>query len=161
VRIDGTVSDYFEWLDAGRADILSYGGAMNIANPLVKTFFFGFDHDHFFLRIDTKKNARAYFENGFSLDLMLRSGAESWRGEIGFDGKAPVIRGSSEGSEGAVGRIIEWRIPFAALKMGEGSEFQLQLNWSFKGQPFQSIPALGPLRLTVPGAKEYAAFWQV
>jgi alpha-amylase/alpha-mannosidase (GH57 family) len=161
VRIDGIVSDYFEWLDAGRVDILSYGGAMNIANPLVKTFFFGFDHDHFFLRIDTKKNARAYFENGFSLSLVLQNGSASWRGEIGFDGKAPAITGFSDGSAGAVGRIIEWRVPFAALKISEGGEFQLQLHWSFQGQPFQSIPALGPLQLRVPGAKDYAAFWQV
>ena len=53
---------------------------MNIANPLVKTLFFGFDRDHFFLRIDTKKNARTYFENGFSLRLRLQSGARKLAG---------------------------------------------------------------------------------
>jgi alpha-amylase/alpha-mannosidase (GH57 family) len=160
-RIDGEASDYFEWLDAGRVDILSYGGAMNIANPLVKTFLFGFDRDHIFLRIDTKKNARTYFENGFSLSLTMQSGAESWRGEIGFDGQAPTIAASPPGAAGAVGRIIEWQVPFSVLKTGEGGGFQLQLHWSFQGQPFQSIPALGPLTIQVPGAKDYAAFWQV
>lgn len=160
-RIDGDASDYFEWLDAGRVDILSYGGAMNIANPLVKTFLFGFDRDHFFLRIDTKKNARTYFENGFSLRLTMASGAESWRGEIGYAGQAPTIASDPAGAAGAVGRIIEWQVPFSALKIGEGSEFQLQLHWSFQGQPFQAIPALKPLTIKVPGAKDYAAFWQV
>jgi alpha-amylase/alpha-mannosidase (GH57 family) len=160
-RIDGDASDYFEWLDAGRVDILSYGGAMNIANPLVKTLFFGFDRDHFFLRIDTKKNARTYFENGFSLRLTMQSGAEKWRGEIGFDGQAPALEGIPVGANGAVGRIIEWKVPFAALKIGEGSEFQLQMHWSFQGQPFQAIPALAPLLIKVPGAKDYAAYWQV
>jgi hypothetical protein len=33
--------------------------------------------------------------------------------------------------------------------------------WSFNGQPFQSIPAGEPLTLKVPGAKDYAAYWQV
>ncbi len=160
-RIDGDASDYFEWLDAGRVDILSYGGAMNIANPLVKTFFFGFDRENFFLRVDTKKHARTYFENGFSLHLAMTSGSESWRGEIGYDGQAPTIAGAPAGAAGAVGRIIEWRVPFSALKIGEGSEFQLQLHWSFQGQPFQAIPALKPLTIKVPGAKDYAAFWQV
>jgi hypothetical protein len=160
-RVDGEESDYFEWLDAGRVDILSYGGAMNIANPLVKTFFFGFDRDHFFLRIDTKKNARTYFENGFSLRLTLQGGGESWQGEIGFEGQVPAIAASPDGAANAVGRIIEWRVPFGALKISEGSEIQLQLHWSFQGQPFQAIPAPGPLRLKVPSAKDYAAFWQV
>jgi alpha-amylase/alpha-mannosidase (GH57 family) len=160
-RVDGEASDYFEWLDAGRVDILSYGGAMNIANPLVKTLYFGFDPAHVFLRIDTKKHARTYFENGFSLRLLLRSGAASWQGEIGFDGQAAEIKDLPPGSAGAVGRIIEWRVPLVALAIGEGGEFQLQMFWSFHGQPFQAIPAREPIALHVPDARDYAAYWQV
>jgi alpha-amylase/alpha-mannosidase (GH57 family) len=160
-RVDGEVSDYFEWLDGGRVDILSYGGAMNIANPLVKTLYFGFDPAHVFLRIDTKKHARTYFENGFSLRLLLRSGSASWQGEIGYDGRQPEINAPPAGGAGAVGRIIEWRVPLAALAVGEGGEFELQMFWSFNGQPFQSIPVREPLRLKVPGAKDYATYWQV
>ncbi len=160
-EIDGEASDYFEWLDAGRVDILSYGGSMNIANPLVKTLHFGFGGGHAFLRIDTKKHARAYFENGFSLRILLRSGAKTWQGEIGFDGRAPEMKGFSAGSAGAVGRIIELKVPGSALEIGEGSEFQLQMFWSFNGQPFQTIPACEPITIKVPGAKDYAAYWQV
>ena len=160
-RIDGEVSDYFEWLDAGRADILAFGGAMNIANPLVKTLFFGFDRDHVFLRIDTKKHARTYFETGFALRFELQCGSRSLQVEIGFDGEAPEMKGLPPGGGAAVGRIIECRLPLAALNALEGGEFQLRLFWSFNGQPFQSIPASGPLPLKVPGARDYAAFWQV
>ncbi len=160
-RIDGEVSDYFEWLDAGRVDVLSYGGAMNIASPLVKTLYFGFDSGHVYLRIDTKKNARTYFETGFALRLQLLSGKRSWQGEFGFDGKATEIRGFAAGSAGAVGRIIELRVPLSALDVGEGGDFQLRMHWSFNGQPFQSIPARDPLTIRVPGAKDYAAYWQV
>ena len=161
VVVDGDASDYFEWQDAGRVDILSYGGAMNIANPLVKTLFFGFDREHFYLRIDTKKHARTYFENGFSLRLDLQGGGAGWRGEIGFDGRSPAVESHPDGAAGAVGRIVEWRVPFSALQAGEGGAIQLQMHWSFQGRPFQSIPALGPLELKVPNAKDYAAFWQV
>ena len=54
--------------------------------------------------------------------------------------------------------IIEWPVPFSALKMGEGGEFQLQMHWSFNGQPFQAIPAREPLTIRVPGARDYAAY---
>ncbi len=160
-RIDGDASDYFEWLDAGRIDILSYGGAMNIANPLVKTLFFGFSRDHVFLRIDTKKNARTYFENGFGLSLSLQSGARQWLGAIGQKGPELLLENFSGGISGAVGKIIEVAVPFSALDLGEGGEFRLQMHWSFNGQPFQAIPAREPIALRVPDARDYAAYWQV
>ncbi len=160
-RIDGEISDYFEWLDAGRIDILSYGGAMNIANPLVKTLYFGFNHDHIFIRIDTKKNAHTYFASGFSLCLTLQCGVESWQGGIGFNGRAPVMEKFSPGSSGAVGKIIEMKVPFSALNLSEGGEFQLHLHWSFNGHPFQTIPARAPISFKVPDARAYSAFWQV
>jgi alpha-amylase/alpha-mannosidase (GH57 family) len=160
-RIDGEVSDYFEWLDSGRVDILSYGGAMNIANPLVKTLYFGFDPMHLFLRIDAKKHARTYFETGFALRLLLQHGAASWQGEIGFNGRDPEMKDAPAGSAAAVGRIIECRVPLAPLGTKEGDEVKLQMFWSFNGQPFQAIPAGAPLTLKVPGAKDYATYWQV
>jgi alpha-amylase/alpha-mannosidase (GH57 family) len=160
-RVDGEASDYFEWLDAGRVDILSYGGAMNIANPLVKTLYFGFDRDHLFLRVDTKKHARTYFETGFALRFSITGAAAGWQGEIGFAGSAAEMKGIPAGSAAAVGRIIECRVPLSALGAFVGGEIQLQMFWSFNGQPFQTIPAGAPLRLKVPGAKDYAAYWQV
>ena len=160
-RIDGEVSDYFEWLDAGRVDILAFGGAMNIANPLVKTIFFGFDRDHVFLRIDTKKHARTYFETGFSLQLQLQGNNKSLRAGIGFDAGVLETSGLPPAAAAAVGGIIELRLPLVALEIGEGGEFRLQMFWFFNGQPFQSIPAHEPLPLKVPGARDYAANWQV
>lgn len=160
-RIDGESSDYFEWLDAGRVDILSYGGAMNIANPLVKTLYFGFSRDHIFLRIDTKKNARTYFENGFSLRLLLQNGTQSWQGAIGHQERQLVLDNFSAGIGGAVGKIIEIKIPFSVLDLSEGGEFQLQMHWSFNDQPFQTIPARESLKIMIPDAKAYAAYWQV
>jgi hypothetical protein len=160
-RIDGQNSDYFEWLDAGRVDILSYGGAMNIANPLVKTLFFGFSHDHIFLRIDTKKNARTYFENGFSLRLLLQNEKQRWQGAIRHQDGELVLDGFSDGAGAAVGRIIEVILPFRALALNEGGEFRLQMHWSFNGQPFQAIPAREPISFKVPDARAYSAYWQV
>ncbi len=158
--IDGEASDYFEWLDAGRVDILSYGGAMNIANPLVKTLHFGFDRSHAYLRIDTKKHARTYFETGFSLRLLLQGNAASWQGEIGFNGGELEMKDIPAG-DAAVGRIIECRVPLAALGASAGDGLRLQMFWSFNGQPFQTIPSGAPLTLNVPSAKDYAAYWQV
>jgi alpha-amylase/alpha-mannosidase (GH57 family) len=161
VRVDGRISDFFEWQDAGRIDILSYGGAMNIANPIVKTLYFGFDREHLLLRIDSKKDALTYFENGFSLRVLLRAGQS--RQQVNFVKKdaTVVFEDPSGNAQGAVGNIIELRLPFVPLDIHEGSAVELNLEWSFKGQPFQSIPAGEPIKIIVPGDKAYAANWQV
>jgi alpha-amylase/alpha-mannosidase (GH57 family) len=160
-RIDGKISDFFEWQDAGRIDINSYGGAMNIANPIVKTICFGFDRGHVFLRIDTKKDALTYFENGFSLSVSLENERKHWQGVIFKKAQIMAMDNFSAGALGAVGRIIEIQLPFTTLEIGEGDSFALKLEWSFNGQPFQTIPYGDPIKITIPDCKDYAANWQV
>ncbi len=159
--IDGRISDFFEWLDAGRIDINSYGGAMNIANPIVKTMYFGFDAAHIYLRIDTKKDARTYFENGFSLRISLQSEKKLWQGTIAKKEQQVALDGFSDAARGAVGRIIEIKLPLSLLAVGQGGIFKLKLEWSFDGRPFQSIPYGDPIGITVPDDRAYAANWQV
>jgi alpha-amylase/alpha-mannosidase (GH57 family) len=159
--IDGRISDFFEWQDAGRIDINSYGGAMNIANPIVKTLYFGFDSGHVLLRIDTKKDALTYFENGFSLGVSLQSAKALWQGAIAKKGQALALENFTAGAAGAAGRIIELKIPLATLGIGPGSVFQLKLAWSFNGLPFQAIPYGDPITIIVPDDRAYAANWQV
>lgn len=164
-RIDGEVTGFFEWLGAGRIDVLAYGGAMNIANPLVKTLYFGFDERSLFLRVDTKKYARTYFETGFALRLRLHrecgDKAAPQESEIVISGPSVEAVGLPPGAEAAAGRVIELKVPLATLGAGAGDVLRLQLHWSFAGSPFQSIPAREPLALTVPTEREYAANWQV
>jgi alpha-amylase/alpha-mannosidase (GH57 family) len=159
--IDGKISDFYEWQDAGRIDIKSYGGAMNIANPIVKTIYFGFGYNHVFFRIDTKKDALTYFENGFSLSVSMQSEKKLWQGVIVKKEQVLTMDNFSAGAEGAAGKIIEIKLPLTILKIGQGGIFQLKLEWSFKGQPFQIIPFGDPIKITVPDDKAYAVNWQV
>ena len=159
--IDGRISDFFEWQDAGRIDINSYGGAMNIANPIVKTLYFGFDHGHVFFRIDTKKDALTYFENGFSLSISMQSEQKNWQGIIKKKEQLVTMENFSAGALGAAGKIIEMQVPFSFMGIGEGDVIRLKLEWSFNGQPFQTIPAGDPIPITIPDSRVYAANWQV
>jgi alpha-amylase/alpha-mannosidase (GH57 family) len=161
VTIDGRISDFFEWQGAGRIDINSYGGAMNIANPIVKTLYFGFDHDHVFLRIDTKKDALTYFENNFSLRVSMQSEHDMWQGGIYKKDQLLYLDNFFSGAQAAAGKVIEIKVPFSILGIGSNDTLELKLEWSFNGQPFQTIPAGDPVKIIVPGDRMYAANWQV
>jgi hypothetical protein len=134
---------------------------MNIANPIVKTIYYGFDDNHVFLRIDTKKDALTYFENGFSLSISLQNEKNLWQGGMLKKEQAVILENFSAGAQGAAGRIIEIKIPFASLKIGPNGILQLKLEWLFNGQPFQTIPFGDPIKIAIPDSKAYAANWQV
>ncbi|MBN1823201.1 MAG: hypothetical protein JW803_02660 [Endomicrobiales bacterium] len=51
-KIDGLVTDYFEWQSAGCYDVGCAGGSMHQARTLLKSFHYGFDLTNLYWRID-------------------------------------------------------------------------------------------------------------
>lgn len=159
--IDGRVTHYFEWLDAGRVDVNSYGGAMNIANPLVRSIHYGFDRTSLYLRLDTKTTAGGMFENGFALKLLLSGAARQV--EVHLEKGASLrCRTLPEvpNAAAAADQVVEVRLPLAAL--GDSSAaLHFHLEWSFQGGSFQRVPLHGEITLPVPEENHYSAYWQV
>lgn len=152
--IDGRISDYFEWLDAGRIDVQAYGGAMNIANPIVRSVHFGFSRNHLALRLDTKKRAATYFENGFCLRITCTDGASKPTVVVDWPAEGPL----PDGCRMATGDIVELSIPLGPF--GRVKTLALTCEWAYRGQPFQRIPQTGSIELAIPAPRDYAACWQ-
>ena len=51
-EINGKVSDYFEWLAAGLYDLTRQGSAMHSSDRLLQGFYWGYNQDTLFIRID-------------------------------------------------------------------------------------------------------------
>lgn len=158
-RIDGRVGSYYEWLYAGHIDVRAISGAINITNLLVDTLYYGFDKRNFYLRVDTPGDADSYFQEGYSLDIIILKAGVQKRLPINYStaGYDPGLLNI----ETAIDDIIELGIPLKVLNLREGSSFDLQLEWRFNGDHFQAIPAHDYFRLTVPKDKDYAQFWMV
>jgi alpha-amylase/alpha-mannosidase (GH57 family) len=162
-RIDGRIGSYLEWLHGGCIDTAASGGAMNRANPLVKTLYYGFDNDirSFYLRVDTRTRAAEYFENGYSLDIIIKKDNTPERFPVDpVDPVNPTHAGLN--IETAIDRIIEMRIPLESIiNLGPGKNFYLQLEWKYRGDYFQTIPFNEYFSLAVPAEKDYARLWFV
>jgi alpha-amylase/alpha-mannosidase (GH57 family) len=156
-RLDGRVGSHLEWLHAGRIDAAAIGGAMNIANPLVNRIYYGFDIHNFYLRVDTKADAAQYFENGYSLDIVIKDGKMQERFSIDPAGAGTKLKQVTIVVDG----IIEMCIPLGLLNLGGGSIFYLQLEWKYDGEYFQAIPFNDYFKLTVPLERDYACFWVI
>jgi alpha-amylase/alpha-mannosidase (GH57 family) len=158
-RIDGRAGSYYEWLYAGHIDVSTISGALHVANLLVNTLYYGFDKRYFYLRIDTREDAVSYFEEGYTLDIIIL--------KDGVQKRLPINHSTVEYDPGlsdietAIDGIIEIGIPLKVLGLKEGSSFYLQLEWRYNGDHFQAIPSHDYFRLTVPKDKDYAHFWMV
>jgi alpha-amylase/alpha-mannosidase (GH57 family) len=160
--IDGQINSYLEWLCAGRLEAAAFGGAMNIATPLATTLYYGFDPMHLYLRIDTEKKALDYFNEDYSLEIIIKKKRKQFILKV-KPGKnhLPIPKPGELPFQSAIDRVIECAVPLLPLKLGIGDAFQLSLQWKRNGQPFQAIPPQDYFPLSVPTAKDYAHTWQV
>lgn len=160
--IDGEITDFFEWEDAGEIILEISGSAMNMAHSIVQAIRYGFNRQDLFLRIDTRKEAEAYFATGFSLAIAIQE--DGRKSTITLPGGARTSAFAAlvaDPLDVGLGKIIEMRLSLKALGLAEGESFSIRFEWFTAGQPFQSIPARSPIRLRIPTRQEYTANWQV
>jgi alpha-amylase/alpha-mannosidase (GH57 family) len=138
--IDGRVTDYFEWLPAGRAEAVS--GAMQSSARLVREVRFGRDEKYLYLRLDSFEPPASSTLGGATLVVRVPGETDRTvrvtlpdRG-VARDGDVLV----------AVDRIVEAAVPIVALAdLGEELRFQVELDKGKGG--VQRIPAEGSLML--------------
>jgi hypothetical protein len=159
-EIDGKESHYFEWLHAGRIEVSVVGGAMTVSNPMICGLFYGFDKQHLYLRIDTPQHACFYFEQGYTLDIVILSMNGNDKDK---DKKKSVLslNDLNKDENSAIDIFIECKVPLPSISIKEGECFYLYLEWKFNGESFQTIPTHGYFTLTVPTPRDYAHFWLV
>lgn len=70
-EIDGKVSHFYEWIGSGQIKALDQGGAMHRVDSHIKTLWFAYDHENFYIRLDFKqlKNIDLLKEPAVVVDL--------------------------------------------------------------------------------------------
>jgi hypothetical protein len=119
---------------------------------------------HLYLRIDTPQHARFYFEQGYTLDIVMMSMNDYGNDkDKDKDKKKRVIslKDLNTNENIAIDIFIECKIPLTSIPIKEGEYFYLYLEWKSDGSSFQTIPPHGYFTLTVPTVRDYARFWLV
>jgi alpha-amylase/alpha-mannosidase (GH57 family) len=161
-QIDGRVSDYFEWLGAGWADLKSTG-AMHGSSERFSKLFFGYDTEYFYLRIDPlvefellqSQRLELSLETTVAWKLVLqpeRSAAELRKnGAAGVAARCPA----------AIGRVIEIALPLKRLKLAPGDRLQCSLLLFEAGHELARWPAESSLSLPFRGNLLEADSWSL
>lgn len=138
-RLDGRVTDYFEWLGAGEATASST--TMQVSSPLLRAVRYGTDGRSLFLRLDPVHPPASASLGGSVLTIRVP-------GRPHLEHRIAIPAGGQRTDSAvrlAVDRIVEVAIPLEALEpAGEAARFQVEIE----------VPGGAAQRLPVEGAIE-------
>ena len=134
--IDGKLTNYFEWLSAGVCHMGGKGGAMHQVETVISSFYYGFDLNNFYLRIDWKNPELNFEEIEFKLFFLKPSNQEI---TIKIDNNKIIkefsllnktINKMISMNTIAANKIIEFSIPFTllGLEVNSHAEFVVIVN---------------------------------
>jgi alpha-amylase/alpha-mannosidase (GH57 family) len=160
--IDGMVTDYFEWLAAGRV-ISGAGGVVAASGAgLVKALYYGFDRSVLFLRVDPSAGVDVV---GLNLDMVIPRERHLGLEPAEEEGKFRIR--DEVGRRVGVGRfrkVLELGVPFGALGVSQGEEvgFMVRVQLKSEGKLAEvRMPAEGILKVSVPEATFGMDDWAV
>ncbi|MFA7536112.1 MAG: glycoside hydrolase family 57 protein [Desulfuromonadales bacterium] len=153
-RIDGRISDYFEWLAAGYVD-LSPGGAMHAAHAEFSVLLYGYDRENLYLRLDPEEDLPSLM--GVEGRLEIRLAAEDdWIVRLqpeagGLFLSRPGKSTAAVKCTAACGRIIEMAVPLATLGLSPGDRLRISIHLLRAAGEIARWPAEGPVDLPYRG----------
>ena len=163
--IDGLVTDYYEWLEAGSFDTEEVGGTMHCSQGLIKRIYYGFDLESLYMRFDI-----TCMENGNSETILLALvvSPSDMRIEIPiYPGRFPVeaalMKKDSHNNwvvfkdikSVAFDKILEIGLNFSDFNIYKGQEIFLKMCLEEEGRVLERCPHYGAIRIIVP-SEDYA-----
>lgn len=168
VRVDGRVSNYFEWLGAGRYHTSNPRGTMaSSSRGPIKNLYFGFNDREFLLRIDCYRAAREVLGR-FEVVRLVLDGPQPTTLEVsGCGGAEPVARLSRGGEPPralaevrlACEVIFELTVPFGALGLEADRVVEFVVEFVEPGGLVMRYPRESAITFRVPTADFEARMW--
>jgi len=156
--INGLMDDYFEWLGAGLFDLSRQSSAMHAAESLLNCFFYGYDRDFFYVRVDgSSPLAKLLFPKDLlRLHLHLEHEFVLVMEPDTSEGKLLVKDEGRWVKTGAlchwkISRICEVRIPLEVLMPVPESTIFAHITLSRGHEEIGRWPTHAPLALTYVG----------
>lgn len=166
--ITGLVGDYFEWLAAGLYDLSRQASTMHSAESVLKSFYYGFDRNALYFRVDGQQPLDRYLRPEDKLILYLMQKRE-YRVVIhppaGFCKLQIMLDGEWEDMEyfcnWAIGRICEIQVPISALQLDAGDFIFASLAHHRGGNELGRWPADSPMKLMYAGSELELDTWLI
>jgi alpha-amylase/alpha-mannosidase (GH57 family) len=156
-RIDGEVTSYFEWIGAGAYRVDERSGSMHGKKFVIREVLYGSDGGNFFVRMDFHAG---YQEDraGMEARLTLQSLKDSNTSHVtvDFTDGGRLVETLNPPAEAALRRVLEVRIPLAAVAVEKGGGLRFQLSLWQGGLPIDAVPQQGWIEMMTTDPVEMA-----
>ncbi len=165
--IDGLVTSYYEWYQGAYMDVKTSGGTMHRTESILSRFYYGFNKDNFFLRIDPTipfnkfpedVNISIYVLKPFEFKIIVPITQTSIKGKF-FEKKDDAWIKITDITDIAIQDIFEIKIPFHKLKAKEKDEMTLFVCIIKDSEEMERCPMRGVISITVPTPEFEAMMW--
>lgn len=167
-KIDGTVTDFFEWRGAGHIDPSPPHGAMWKASNRFCHLAFGYSVNELFVRLDvlllphdkqttTEVHVQTTHSH-YKATFLLSTGIDHF---ILWSSTTQAFQQVGRYTTIAFDKIVELAIPFNDLGLQAGQDFSLSLVLTEDGLEIERYPRHHALALTVPDRNFEARMWRV
>jgi len=157
--IDGRISDYFEWLAAGLYDLTRQGSAMHSSDRMLQSFYYGYNKNSLFFRIDGVQELSRLLKEMDVLNLHLISEREyrlplQIRSDEGLllvreNGVWTPTRGYCRWK---IAKTCEVCIPLEVINPAPGSKLFASMTLVRDNEEIGRWPSEAPLMLQYAGA---------
>jgi alpha-amylase/alpha-mannosidase (GH57 family) len=169
-RLDGEVTNYFEWLTAGHYYVADQFGTMHRAGTIIRQIFFGFNLENAYFRVDLHTRAATeLFAEGFAFQIFflpsyILTVYQKEDGTIAIN----LERERDDGwikldhhCEVGAGSILEVKVPFQDLNASSGDSIKFRITLSQKDIALEEHPQAGSIQFQVPGPHFEEIDWEV
>ncbi len=169
-RLDGLVTDFFEWRGAGTINPNPPLGAMWKADRLFTAIRFGCDLEHLYLRLDPDESLHGKTA-GISIECWLQTPASGYCLRLSLaspDHYALAQRSDHDhwqdiGSIDLIGwdQVLELALPLKDIHVEAGQSVSLSIVVHDNGLEIARYPRQEPVMITAPGPDFEATVWRV
>ena len=170
--LDGRITHFYEWREAGYFSAKASGGSMYRGDGFLSGFYYGFDLERLYFRIDPTGRKKESFQ-GLRFHIHILKPQE-WRvifplkfseGEKPYfdlsarEGDAFVLKGRS--THVGAGKIIELSIPFQDLGIQPRERVQFFVQVQKEELELERYPRSGYLSFQIPDRDFESIHWQI
>jgi hypothetical protein len=153
-KVDGIVTHYYEWQQAGYFDCSKAGSTMHRSERLLKGIFFGFDEIYLYLRLDWSSTVTTQRFSGYRLELQFYD-AKSLLIAIEPKEKRALLNGVSvQEIFFALKDILEVSIPLNLLPRTAENNIMTRLSVKEGNNVLETWPPSEALKIELPNPRE-------
>ncbi|MDD5132150.1 MAG: glycoside hydrolase family 57 protein [bacterium] len=169
--IDGKVTNYYEWQNAGFYDVSKTGGTMYRANTIVNLIYYGFDLKNMYLRLDLNTIFNSSETDNLILEFNILE-PKPYTVVLNLSSSSPKVLAISEVHDSSntkvgdlttvsIDKFIELSIPFSLLNLKADDLVSLNVLVKRNSFEIERWPARGLISFKVPGEDFILDFWEV